>query len=84
MARANINMAHMMNISSYIPDMKPPAFLKEVYTLPLYVGDQVNKEIVKVGTNINKVIETESLTSRKIKNVIKSLPCSSLTAVKST
>ena len=51
----SVNLPHMINIQSYVPNIKPPAFLKEIYTLPVQVGDQLNHEIIKVGNNINKV-----------------------------
>jgi hypothetical protein len=57
--KVNVHVPEMMDISSYIPTMKPPAFLKEVYTFPVQlgsqVGDHVNREVRNIGNNINKV-----------------------------
>jgi len=51
----SINVPQMMNISSYIPEMKTPAFLKDVYALPVQVGGQINRGVHQIGDNINKV-----------------------------
>lgn len=51
----NIRVPEMMDISSYIPTIKPPAFLKDVYSFPIQVGDHVNREVRSIGNNINKV-----------------------------
>ena len=54
----NINMPQMMNISSYIPEMRTPAFLKDVYALPVQVGGHINRGVHSIGDNLNKVYET--------------------------
>lgn len=51
----SINVPQMMNISSYIPEIKTPAFLKDVYALPVQVGGQINRGVHQIGDNINKV-----------------------------
>ncbi|XP_032792295.2 XK-related protein 7 isoform X1 [Daphnia magna] len=53
----NIRVPEMMDISSYIPTIKPPAFLKDVYSFPIQVGDHVNREVRSIGNNINKIID---------------------------
>lgn len=51
----NVHVPQMMDISSYIPTIRPPPFLKDVYTFPNQVGDHVNREVRNIGSNINKV-----------------------------
>jgi hypothetical protein len=51
----SINVPQMMNISSYIPEIKTPAFLKDVYALPVQVGGQINRGVHQIGDNLNKV-----------------------------
>jgi len=61
----NIQMPQMMNIGSYITDIRPPAFLKDVYNVPIQVGVQVgghiNKGVQHIGNNVNKVLQPINL-----------------------